>query len=68
MARKASADYVIFGRGVAFAAEARRLTDDRGVDVVDVSMGRETFEQSFLGLHTRGYEYNLREYFRRYIG
>jgi NADPH2:quinone reductase len=48
------ADHTIVGAADSFAAEARRLTDGRGVDVVYDSVGRATFEQSLAALRARG--------------
>lgn len=47
------ADHVIVGVSN-FAAEARRLTGDRGVDVVYDSVGRATFGESLASLRPRG--------------
>src|SRR5437763_16445082 len=46
VAREAGADEVINYREEDFAAEARRLTDGRGVDVVYDSGGKATFARS----------------------
>lgn len=52
-AQAAGADYVIlYGQDI--AAEARRLTSGRGVDVVYDAVGKETFEQSLKSLRPRG--------------
>ena len=53
VARADGADHVLVGAG-GFAAEARRLTGGRGVDVVYDSVGRATFEQSLAALRPRG--------------
>jgi NADPH2:quinone reductase len=54
LARDAGADHVIRYTEQDFEAEIRRLTDDRGVDVVYDSVGRTTFEQSLNCLARRG--------------
>jgi NADPH2:quinone reductase len=46
VAREAGADETILYTKCDFAAEARRLTNDRGVDVVYDSVGRDTFDGS----------------------
>jgi len=48
------ADHVIVYTEQDFEAEARRLTDGRGVDVVYDSVGRTTFEKSLQLLRPRG--------------
>lgn len=54
-ARRLGADEVIvYGEGVDVAAEARALTDGRGVDVVYDSIGKATFEASIGSLRPRG--------------
>lgn len=55
LARASGADEVILYTQTDFAAEARRLTDGRGVDVVYDSVGRTTFDQSLDSLGPRGY-------------
>jgi NADPH2:quinone reductase len=54
LARAAGADEVILYNDVDFAAEARRLTDGRGVDVVYDTVGQATFEGSLKSLRSRG--------------
>lgn len=54
IAREAGADEVIRYDRVSFAAEARRLTDGRGVHVVYDGVGRATFDQSLDALLPRG--------------
>jgi NADPH2:quinone reductase len=54
LARSAGADEVIFYRSVDLTAEARRLTNGRGVDVVYDSVGKDTFEKSLDALRPRG--------------
>ena len=54
IAEEAGADAVIDYTGVDFAAEARRLTGGRGVNVVYDSVGKSTFEQSLDALAPRG--------------
>ena len=53
-ARAAGADEVIVYTRADFAAEARRLTGGRGVDVVYDSVGKATFEKSLDCLRVRG--------------
>jgi len=55
LARDAGADDVLLYTRVDFAAEARRLTASRGVDVVYDSVGRTTFDGSLNALRPRGY-------------
>lgn len=55
LARDAGADDVLLYTRVDFAAEARRLTDGRGVDVVYDSVGRTTFDGGLNALRQRGY-------------
>jgi NADPH2:quinone reductase len=55
LAREAGADEVIYYTQQDFAAEARRLTDGRGVDVVYDSVGQTTYEKSLDALRPRGY-------------
>ncbi len=52
-ARALGADHVIVGRETDFAAEVRRLTGRRGVDVVVEHVGAATWERSIASL-TRG--------------
>ena len=54
LARGAGADDVILYTKQDFAAEARRLTNGRGVDVVYDSVGLTTFEKSLDALTRRG--------------
>jgi NADPH2:quinone reductase len=53
-AREAGADDVILYTQVDFAQEVKRLTHDRGVDVVYDSVGRTTFAKSLDCLRARG--------------
>lgn len=54
VARGDGADHVVVTDGGGFAAEARRLTAGRGVDVAYDSVGRATFEESLAALRPRG--------------
>jgi NADPH2:quinone reductase len=54
LAREAGADEVIFYNEQDFAAEVRRLTDGRGVQVVYDGVGRTTFDKSLDSLARRG--------------
>lgn len=54
LARAAGADDVILYTEVDFEAEVKRLTDNRGVDVVYDSVGKTTFEKSLNCLRPRG--------------
>jgi NADPH2:quinone reductase len=54
LARQAGADEVIRYDEVEFAAEVRKLTNGRGVDVVYDSVGRSTFDGSLTSLRARG--------------
>lgn len=54
LAREAGADEVILYTETDFAAEARRLTDGAGVDVVYDSVGKTTFDGSLKALRPRG--------------
>lgn len=54
LAREAGADEVILYTQADFAAEARRLTEGRGVDVVYDSVGKSTFDASLKALRPRG--------------
>lgn len=53
-ARAAGADDIILYTETDFAAETKRLTGGRGVDVVYDSVGASTFEQSLDSLRPRG--------------
>ena len=54
LAREAGADEVILYTETDFAAEARRFTDGRGVDVVYDAVGKTTFDGSLKSLRPRG--------------
>jgi NADPH:quinone reductase len=54
LARQAGADHVILYTQQDFAAETKRLTENRGVDVVYDSVGRTTFDHSLDCLAPRG--------------
>ena len=54
VARQAGVDEAILYTEQDFAAEAKRLTSGRGVDVVYDSVGKTTFEQSLNALRPRG--------------
>jgi len=53
--RQAGADEAILYTQQDFAAEARRLTGGRGVDVVYDGVGQDTFEGSLASLRSRGW-------------
>lgn len=55
LAREAGADEVIRYTEVDFENEVKRLTDNRGVDVVYDSVGKDTFEKGLNCLRPRGY-------------
>jgi NADPH2:quinone reductase len=55
LARRAGADHVILYTQTNFEAETKRLTKNRGVDVVYDSVGVTTFEKSLNILRPRGY-------------
>ena len=55
LAKEAGADHVINYQVSDFAAEAKRLTGERGVDVVYDSVGKVTFDGSLDALAPRGY-------------
>lgn len=55
MAREAGADEVILYTQTDFESEVKRLTNNKGVDVVYDSVGKDTFEKSLNCLRTRGY-------------
>jgi NADPH2:quinone reductase len=54
IARAAGADHVVLYSQTDFAAEARRLTDGQGVDVVYDAVGLDTYVQSMNALRRRG--------------
>lgn len=54
LARQAGADHVIFYTKQDFVAETKRLTGNRGVEVVYDSVGRTTFDHSLDCLAPRG--------------
>jgi NADPH2:quinone reductase len=54
LARAAGAEEVILYTDADFEAEARRLTDGKGVSVVYDSVGKDTFEKSLRSLRRRG--------------
>ena len=54
LARGAGADEVVLYTEQDFEAEARRLTDGRGVDVAYDSVGQATFDKSLSSLRPRG--------------
>jgi NADPH:quinone reductase len=54
LAREAGADHVILYTQQDFVAETKRLTGNRGVEVVYDSVGRTTFDQSLNCLAPRG--------------
>jgi len=54
IARADGAEHTIVASASGFAAEARRLTNGRGVDVVYDSVGQATFEESLAALRARG--------------
>jgi NADPH2:quinone reductase len=55
LAREAGADEVILYTQTDFEAETKRLTADKGVDVVYDSVGKTTFEKGLNVLRPRGY-------------
>jgi len=55
LAREAGADEVIIYTQVDFESEVKRLTKNKGVDVVYDSVGRDTFEKGLNLLRRRGY-------------
>lgn len=55
LAREAGADEVILYTQVDFEAEAKRLTEGKGVNVVFDSVGKTTFEKGLNVLRPRGY-------------
>lgn len=54
VARAAGAEHVFIGSEHDFAAESRRLTGGRGVDVVYDGVGKATFDKSLDSLRVRG--------------
>lgn len=54
IARNSGADYVILYTQQDFAAEVKRLTEGRGVQVIYDGVGRETFDKGLDGLARRG--------------
>ena len=54
LAREAGADEIIYYTKTDFAAETKRLTDGKGVDVVYDGVGKDTFEASMNSLRPRG--------------
>jgi NADPH2:quinone reductase len=54
LVRSAGAEHVVRYTEADFTAEAQRLTDGRGVDVVYDSVGRSTFDGSLACLRPRG--------------
>lgn len=55
LAREAGADEVILYTQTDFEAEVKRLTNNKGVDVVYDSVGKDTFDKSMNCLRRRGY-------------
>jgi NADPH2:quinone reductase len=55
LAREAGADEVILYTQTDFETETKKLTGDKGVDVVYDSVGKTTFEKGFNVLRPRGY-------------
>jgi NADPH2:quinone reductase len=55
LARQAGAHHVINYSTQDFEREVKKLTDGRGVDVVYVSVGKDTFDKSLNCLRHRGY-------------
>jgi NADPH:quinone reductase len=54
LARAAGADHVVRYDQVDFESEVKRITENRGIDVVYDSVGRSTFEKSLNCLKKRG--------------
>ncbi len=54
LSREAGADEPILYTQVDFAAEVKRITENKGLPVVYDSVGKSTFEQSLSCLHPRG--------------
>ena len=55
LAREAGADEIINYAQADFEAEVKRLTNNKGVDVVYESVGKDTFDKSLNCLRKRGY-------------
>ncbi len=55
LAREAGADEVILYTQTDFESEVKRLTNNKGVDVVYDSVGKDTFDKSLNCLRRRGY-------------
>ncbi len=55
LAREAGVDDIIFYEKQDFVAETKRLTNDKGVDVVYDGVGKTTFEGGLKALRRRGY-------------
>ncbi|HSM71644.1 MAG TPA: quinone oxidoreductase [Anaerolineales bacterium] len=55
LARQAGADDVINYAELDFETEVKRLTEDKGVDVIYDSVGKDTFEKGLNCLRRRGY-------------
>ena len=55
LAKEAGADEVIIYTRQDFEAETKRLTNDRGVDVIYDGVGKDTFEKDLNILRPRGY-------------
>jgi NADPH2:quinone reductase len=55
LARKAGADEVILYTQTDFESEVKRLTENRGVDVIYDSVGKDTFDKSLNCLRRRGF-------------
>lgn len=55
LAREAGADEVILYTQTDFETEVKRLTNNKGVDVVYDSVGKDTFDKSLNCLRRRGY-------------
>jgi len=55
LAREAGADEVFIYTQTDFEAEVKRLTNNKGVDVVYDSVGKDTFDKSLNCLRRRGY-------------
>lgn len=55
LAREAGADEVVLYTQADFESEVKRLTNNKGVDVVYDSVGKDTFDKSLNCLRRRGY-------------